>query len=82
MTNSQSSSNTACDAGARLRPGSAASFGRLVFLAVARWRQRQRAKADLKRLAEAGDYLLQDVGLDPKQARENPAATLEKLSRR
>ena len=82
MSISQSSSDLHSDAGVCPQPGSAASFGRLVFLALARWRERRRVKADLARLAEAGDYLLLDVGLDPKQARENPAAMLEKLSRR
>jgi len=50
--------------------------------AVACWRERRRAKADLARLAEAGDYLLRDVGLDPKLARENPGALVEQVMRR
>jgi hypothetical protein len=48
---------------------------------VACWRERRRAKADLARLAEAGDYLLRDVGLDPKLARENPAALVDQVMR-
>ena len=50
--------------------------------AVACWRERRRAKADLARLADVGDYLLLDVGLDPKLARENPAALVEQVMRR
>jgi hypothetical protein len=45
------------------------------------WGERRRAKADLARLAEAGDYLLLDVGLDPKLARENPAALVDQVMR-
>ena len=80
MTISQPSSNpgSGC-APAPLRPLSAASFGRLVYLALVRWRARRRAKADLARLTEAGDHLLQDVGLDPNLARQNPAALLERI---
>jgi uncharacterized protein YjiS (DUF1127 family) len=48
---------------------------------VACWRERRRARADLARLAEAGDYLLLDVGLDPKLARENPAALVDQVIR-
>jgi hypothetical protein len=58
-----------------------ASWGWSVCRAVACWRARQRAKADLAHLAEAGDYLLLDVGLDPKLARENPAALVEQVMR-
>jgi len=57
------------------------SLGRVIHLALARWRERRRAKADLARLAEAGDYLLMDVGLDPKVARENPGALLDQITR-
>ncbi len=60
---------------------SAMSLGRIIHLALARWRARRRAKADLARLAEAGDYLLLDVGLDPKVARENPGALLDQITR-
>lgn len=61
---------------------SALAWGRSVRRAVACWRERRRAKADLARLAEAGDYLLADVGLDPKLARENPAALVDQIMRR
>ena len=81
MTISQSSSScvSGCDAG---RPGSAMSFGRLMFLAVSRWQERKRAKADLARLAEVGDHLLLDIGLDPKLARQSPAEALKQLTGR
>jgi len=82
MTISQSSSSqgSAC-AEAQLRPISAASFGRFVYLAFARWRERRRVAADLARLAEAGDYLLQDIGLDPALTRQDPAATVDQITR-
>ncbi|HEV8389846.1 MAG TPA: hypothetical protein VGQ35_08380 [Dongiaceae bacterium] len=63
------------------RPYAAVSLGRLIRLALTRWRERRRAKIDLARLAEAGDYLLLDVGLDPKLARENPGALLDQITR-
>ena len=75
MTISQSSLSQ----GSRLSP--LASWGRCVGRALACWRQRRRAHADLVRLAEAGDYLLLDVGLDPKLARENPAALVDQVMR-
>jgi len=56
------------------------SFGRFMFLALSRWQERKRVKADLARLAEVGDHLLLDIGLDPKQARQNPAEALEQLA--
>ena len=56
-----------------------AAWSTSVRWAVACWRERRRAKADLARLAEAGDYLLRDVGLDPKLARENPAALVDQV---
>lgn len=59
-----------------------ASWGRSLRRAVSCWRERRRAKADLARLAEAGDYLLRDVGLDPKLARDNPGALVEQVMRR
>lgn len=62
-------------------PAQLASWGRSLRRAVACWRERRRAKADLARLAEAGDYLLLDVGLDPKLARDNPGALLEQVMR-
>lgn len=82
MTISQSSSNPGCNARAALQPVSALSFGRLIFAAVMRWRERRRVKADLARLAEAGDYLLRDVGLDPLLTRQDPAAAAEQITRR
>ncbi|HEY1383387.1 MAG TPA: hypothetical protein VGF43_07215 [Dongiaceae bacterium] len=82
MTISQSSSSPGCNARAALQPASATAFGRLIFLALARWRERRRARADLARLAEAGDYLLRDVGLDPLLTRQDPAAALEEITRR
>jgi uncharacterized protein YjiS (DUF1127 family) len=85
MTISQpSSSHSSNCAGALpfgLRPSSAASFGRFVHLALVRWRERRRAKADLARLAEAGDHLLRDIGLDPQLAHLDPAALLDQLVR-
>jgi uncharacterized protein YjiS (DUF1127 family) len=38
---------------------------------LACWRSRRRTQAELARLAEVGDYLLRDVGLDPDQTRED-----------
>ena len=58
-----------------------ASWSRSLRRAVACWRERRQAKADLARLAEAGDHLLRDVGLDPKLARDNPAALVDQLIR-
>ncbi len=49
---------------------------------LARWRRRRRAQAELARLAQVGDYLLRDVGLDPDLARMDTPATLEKLTPR
>jgi uncharacterized protein YjiS (DUF1127 family) len=54
----------------------------LVYRVLVRWRERKRAKADLARLAEAGDHLLLDVGLDPELARQNPVALLDQVTRR
>ena len=82
MTISQSSSSQGAGcAEAQLRPISAASFGRLVYLAFVRWRERRRVAADLARLAEAGDYLLQDIGLDPTLTRQDPAAAVDRITR-
>ncbi|HET6158840.1 MAG TPA: hypothetical protein VFE34_10880 [Dongiaceae bacterium] len=64
------------------RPFGVAAFGRLVYRVLVRWRERKRAKADLARLAEAGDHLLLDVGLDPELARRNPVALLDQVIRR
>jgi uncharacterized protein YjiS (DUF1127 family) len=65
----------------QLRPISAAFFGRFIYLAFARWRERRRVAADLARLAEAGDYLLRDIGLDPTLTRQDPAAALDQITR-
>ena len=63
-----------------LCPSSAASFGRFVHLAFVRWRERRRARADLARLAEGGDHLLRDIGLDPTLARLDPVALLDQIA--
>ena len=82
MTISQPSSNDCSSCvDARPRVVSAASLVAFVQLALARWRERRRAKADLARLAEAGDYLLRDVGLDPTLTRRNPGAVLDQITR-
>jgi uncharacterized protein YjiS (DUF1127 family) len=47
--------------------------------AVARWQRRRSARAELVRLAQAGDHLMRDIGLDPALARANPEAVLERL---
>jgi uncharacterized protein YjiS (DUF1127 family) len=86
MTISQSSSSDSSSRGEGRRVGTSAiaaavAFGRFVGLALARWRERRRAKADLARLAGVGDYLLLDIGLDPELARRNPAALLDQIVR-
>jgi uncharacterized protein YjiS (DUF1127 family) len=53
-----------------------------VFRALVLWRERRRVQSDLARLAQVGDYLLRDVGLDPGLARRDPSATLERMTRR
>lgn len=58
-----------------------ASLNRIIQ-ALARWRERRHARAELERLAQVGDYLLRDVGLDPRLARMDPSATLERVVRR
>jgi uncharacterized protein YjiS (DUF1127 family) len=50
--------------------------------AIDRWRRRRRARAELAHLVQVGDYLLRDVGLDPKLARMDPRATAQRLMRR
>jgi uncharacterized protein YjiS (DUF1127 family) len=47
-----------------------------------RWHKRRRAAAELARLAQVGDYLLRDVGLDPADVRVDPAAGIDRLTRR
>ena len=64
------------------RPNWLASCVRWIGRSLTCWRERRRAAADLARLAEAGDYLLRDVGLDPKLARENPGALLDQVTHR
>jgi uncharacterized protein YjiS (DUF1127 family) len=49
---------------------------------LAHWRRRRRDDAELARLAQVGDYLLRDVGLDPDLARRDPSTTTRKLTRR
>lgn len=75
MTISQSSLSQ----GSRRSP--LASWVTSIGRALACWRTRRRAAADLARLADAGDYLLLDVGLDPKLARDNPAALVDQVIR-
>jgi uncharacterized protein YjiS (DUF1127 family) len=81
MTISQPSSSPGSGCAETPRTFWAGSFGRFVHLALVRWRERKRAKADLARLTEAGDYLLRDVGLDPTTARRDPAAVLDQITR-
>jgi hypothetical protein len=50
--------------------------------ALARRSERRRVAADLHRIAQAGDHLLVDIGLDPKLAREDPAAAVDQVMRR
>jgi uncharacterized protein YjiS (DUF1127 family) len=49
---------------------------------IGRWRERRRARAEVVRLAQVGDYLLRDVGIDPKLARMNPSAAAERFVER
>lgn len=73
MTNSQSSSQQS--------PGFPAAVIRLIRW-LADWRRRRRDEAELARLAQVGDYLLRDVGLDPDLVRRDPSTTTKKLTRR
>ena len=50
--------------------------------AIGRWKERRRARAELARLTQVGDYLLRDVGIDPKLARMDPSAATDRLLRR
>lgn len=52
------------------------------ILVIRRWQERRRARVELVRLAQVGDYLLRDIGIDPKLARADPSATAERLLRR
>jgi uncharacterized protein YjiS (DUF1127 family) len=47
--------------------------------AICRWQQRRRARAELARLALVGDYLLHDIGIDPKLARMDPSAAADRF---
>ena len=81
MTISQSSSSPGSSpASTQLRSLWLAPWA--LYRAVARWSERRRVSADLKRMAEAGDYLLLDIGLDPELVRKDPAALLDQLTRR
>ena len=73
MTISQSSLSQ----GSRPRRGS-----HWLATAIRRWQERRRARAELARLAQVGDYLLRDIGIDPKLARTDPSATAEHFLRR
>lgn len=46
------------------------------------WQERRRARAELARLTQVGDYLLRDVGIDPKLARMDPSSAADRLLRR
>lgn len=43
------------------------------------WQERREARAELARLARIGDYLLRDVGIDPKLARMDPSAAADRF---
>lgn len=45
------------------------------------WQERREARAELARLARIGDYLLRDVGIDPKLARRDPSAAADRFLR-
>lgn len=75
MTISQSTS------GCGHAPSAMAPLGRMIR-PLLRWRKRRRAAADLARLAQVGDYLLRDVGLDPVLVRQNPEAARDRIARR
>jgi uncharacterized protein YjiS (DUF1127 family) len=50
--------------------------------AMRAWRQHRRVRAELARLAQVGDYLLRDVGIDPKLARQDPSSAADRFLRR
>jgi hypothetical protein len=62
-------------------PGRVVSWLRSIGRSLACRRERRRVAADLARLADAGDYLLLDVGLDPRLARDHPGALVEQVMR-
>jgi uncharacterized protein YjiS (DUF1127 family) len=49
---------------------------------IRRWQERRRARAELARLAQIGDYLLRDIGIEPELARTNPFAAADRFLRR
>ena len=49
---------------------------------IGRWRERRRARAEVVRLAQVGDYLLRDIGIDPKATRMNPSEAAERFMER
>jgi uncharacterized protein YjiS (DUF1127 family) len=53
-----------------------------VVQAIGCWHRRRKAEAELRRLMQVGDYLLRDVGLDPKQTRLDLSAATEQFMRR
>ena len=73
MTISQSSSSQASALGRR------GGWVQRLARALVCWRQRRRAQAELARLAQLGDYLLTDVGLDPQLARDDPARLVDQV---
>ena len=83
MTISQPSSHdSSSGAGAWSGAAWGASWARALAHALARRSERRRVAADLHRIAQAGDHLLVDIGLDPKLAREDPAAAVDQVMRR
>lgn len=75
MTNSQS-----CSSLGSSRPWASAWLQALHVMS--RWQERRRARAELGRLAQVGDYLLRDVGLDPEIVRKDPSAAAARFLRR
>ena len=63
------------------KPALFSSLARLLQ-AIGCGRKRRKAEAELRRLMQVGDYLLRDVGLDPKQARMDLSAATEQFMRR
>ncbi|HKP25945.1 MAG TPA: hypothetical protein VJV39_18900 [Dongiaceae bacterium] len=49
---------------------------------ISAWQERRWARAEVLRLAQVGDYLLRDLGIDPKLARKDPSAAAERFLRR
>ena len=63
------------------KPALSWSLARLIE-AIGCGRERRKAEAELRRLMQVGDYLLRDVGLDPKQAHMDLSAATEQFLRR